>query len=83
MGDYSRAAINSSFNTGTVVGICCNVFGGGLTQKYIPDFTWGDHTLPKYEFEKALKDIANWKKLKNQTLTDNEIQQLKTIFDEL
>lgn len=83
MGDYSRSAINSSFNTGTMVGVCCNVFGRGLSEKYIPDFTWGDHTLPQYEFEKALKDIAGWKKLKNQSLSDGEIQQLKTIFDEL
>lgn len=83
MGDYSRAAINSSFNTGTVVGVCCNVFANGLTSKYIPDFTWGDGTLPKYDFEKAMKDIANWKKLKNQSLSHNEIQQLKTIFEAL
>jgi UDP-N-acetylglucosamine diphosphorylase / glucose-1-phosphate thymidylyltransferase / UDP-N-acetylgalactosamine diphosphorylase / glucosamine-1-phosphate N-acetyltransferase / galactosamine-1-phosphate N-acetyltransferase len=83
MGDYSRAAINSAFNTGTVVGVCCNVFGTGLSPKHIPDFTWGDHTLPRYEFEKALKDIATWKKLKNQSLSETEIQQLKTIFDEL
>ena len=83
MGDYSRSAINSSFNTGTVVGVCCNVFGEGLTPKYIPDFTWGNDKLSKYEFEKALKDIAAWKKMKNQGLTDNDIQQLKTIFEEL
>src|SRR5688500_5946369 len=41
MGDYSRSAINACFNTGTVVGVCCNVFGEGLTPKYIPSFTWG------------------------------------------
>ena len=80
MGDYSRAAINTSFNTGTVVGVCCNVLGNGLTEKFIPDFSWGGD---KYEFNKAMKDIASWKKMKNQSLTENEIQQLKTIFDEL
>lgn len=79
MGDYSRAAINTSFNTGTVVGVCCNVFGGGLTEKFIPDFTWGKG---RYEFEKAVKDIGSWKKLKNQSLTDNEVQQLKAIFEQ-
>ncbi|HEY0678268.1 MAG TPA: putative sugar nucleotidyl transferase [Chitinophagaceae bacterium] len=83
MGDYSRSSINSSFNTGTVVGVCCNVFGGGLTEKRIRDFTWGNHSLSGYEFEKAMKDIASWKKLKNQSLSESEIQQLKTIFDEL
>lgn len=79
MGDYSRAAINTSFNTGTVVGVCCNVINGGLTGKAIADFSWGND---KYEFEKAMKDIASWKKLKNQLLTENEIQQLKTIFEQ-
>lgn len=79
MGDYSRAAINTSFNTGTVVGVCCNVFGGGLTEKFIPDFTWGKN---KYDFEKAVKDITSWKKFKNQSLTSNEIQQLKAIFEQ-
>ena len=41
MGDYSRASINTSFNTGTVVGVSANVFGTGLTPKYIRDFAWG------------------------------------------
>ena len=41
MGDYSRSAINTSFNTGTIVGVCANVFGGGLMPKFIPIFTWG------------------------------------------
>ena len=81
MGDYSRSAINTSFNTGTVVGVCCNVFGEGLTPKYIQSFSWGINNSEEYEMEKALNDIANWKKLKNETLTDIEIQTLKHIFE--
>jgi UDP-N-acetylglucosamine diphosphorylase/glucosamine-1-phosphate N-acetyltransferase len=80
MGDYSRSAINTSFNTGTVVGICANIFGEGIPPKFIPSFTWGNKGLSLYEFEKAVKDIGNWKKLKNQTLTEEEITQLKHIF---
>ncbi|OQP60273.1 putative sugar nucleotidyl transferase [Niastella populi] len=80
MGDYSRAAINTSFNTGTVVGICANVFGEGIPPKFIPSFTWGNKGLSLYEFEKALRDIGNWKKLKNQMLSEEEIKQLKHIF---
>ncbi|WP_205511350.1 putative sugar nucleotidyl transferase [Longitalea arenae] len=80
MGDYSRAAINTSFNTGTVVGICANIFGEGMPPKFVPSFTWGNKGLSLYEFEKALTDIGNWKKLKNQLLTEAEITQLKHIF---
>ncbi len=83
MGDYSRSSINTSFNTGTVVGVAANVFGAGLTPRHIHSFSWGTDGASKYEFEKALRDIGNWKKLKNQTLEEKEIQALGHIFDQL
>jgi UDP-N-acetylglucosamine diphosphorylase/glucosamine-1-phosphate N-acetyltransferase len=83
MGDYSRCSINTSFTTGTVVGTCCNILSGGLTPKYIPSFSWGQPgpSAGRYEFEKAMKDIANWKKFKNQKISDKEIQVLRHIFE--
>ena len=81
MGDYSRCAINTSFNTGTVVGVCANVFGEGMPPKHVPNFSWGNKSISRYEFEKAMVDISNWKKLKNQQLTDDEVNQLRYIFD--
>jgi len=83
MGDYSRAAINSSFDTGTVTGVCCNIFGTGTPPKYVPDFTWGLDGSVLYDWDKALRDIANWKKLKNQSLTEGQILTLKHIFGQL
>jgi UDP-N-acetylglucosamine diphosphorylase/glucosamine-1-phosphate N-acetyltransferase len=80
MGDYSRTAINTSINTGTVIGVCCNVFGNGLTPKYIPNFSWGSDGVERYEFEKSLSDIHNWKQLKHQSLIENEKIILKHIF---
>lgn len=41
MGDHSKSGINVMFDTGTVVGVCCNVFGAGLPPKEIPSFSWG------------------------------------------
>lgn len=80
MGDYSRTAINTSINTGTVIGVCCNVFGSGLTPKYVPSFCWGSDGVERYQFEKALSDIENWKQLKRQSLSENEVTILKHIF---
>ena len=51
MGDYSRTMINTALNTGTVVGVSCNVFGAGLTPKYLPSFSWGNDGIDRYEFE--------------------------------
>ena len=81
MGDYSRSSINTSFNTGTVVGVCCNVFGEGLTPKFIPDFTWGSKGLSRYELDKALNDVTSWMQLKNIKMEESRIKVLKHIFD--
>lgn len=81
MGDYTKTAINTSINTGTVISVCCNVFGAGLTPKFIPAFSWGSEGVKRYEFEKALADINAWKKLKNSEITDNERSILKYIYE--
>lgn len=80
MGDYSRSAINTSFNTGTVTGVSCNIFCEGLTPTAIPSFSWGCKG-DRYAFEKALHDIEVWKKFKNQALSSREIQKLQHIFE--
>src|SRR5664279_2138885 len=80
MGDYSRSAIQTGFNTGTVIGVSCHVFGTGPTPVYLPSFSWGYHQEP-YAFEKAMQHIEKWKKFKGLTLYPDEIRQLKNIFD--
>ena len=77
LGDYCRTAINTSFYTGVTTGICCNIFGEPVKSKYLSSFTWG---TTRYELEKALKDIGYWKKMKNQEITETEIQLLNHIY---
>ncbi len=80
MGDYSKAAINTSFNTGTVVGICSNVFAQGLTPKYIPHFSWGCDGITRYRLSNVLEDIAKWKQLKGMEITEKEKRVLTDIY---
>ena len=80
MGDYSKTSVNTSINTGTVMGVCSNIFEPGLTPKYIPNFSWGSDGLRRYELQKALKDIDDWKKLKGKSITENEKTILTYIF---
>ncbi|MEJ7588869.1 MAG: putative sugar nucleotidyl transferase [Ferruginibacter sp.] len=77
MGDYSRAAINTSFNTGSIVGVCCNIFGTYFPPKFTGDFTWGTE---KYELEKVMQDISNWKSLKGKTVSEAEKDNLKQLY---
>ena len=41
MGDHSKAAINTSFNTATVVGVGCNIVSEGMPRVFIPSFLKG------------------------------------------
>ncbi len=79
MGDYSRAGINTSFNTGTVVGVSCNVFERSTPPKHIPNFSWSGE---KYQLTKALQDIDNWKKFKGQQITDKEKKILEYLYSQ-
>ncbi len=41
MGDHSKAGINTSFNTATVVGVGCNIYGPGMPRPFVPSFSFG------------------------------------------
>ncbi len=81
MGDYTRTAINTSINSGSIIGICNNIFGEGLMPKTIGDFRWGTHHTSNYKFDKAVEHISNWKKMKGLELSSAEISVLKYIFE--
>jgi UDP-N-acetylglucosamine diphosphorylase/glucosamine-1-phosphate N-acetyltransferase len=59
MGDHSKCGINTMFNTGTVVGVSANIFGGGFPPKHIPSFGWGgSEGLSTYDLNKAFATAA-------------------------
>ena len=53
MGDHSKSGINTMFNTGSVVGFSCNIYGSGFPDKYLPSFSWGgSDDLQTYDIDK-------------------------------
>jgi len=55
-GDHVKSAINTQFNTGTVVGLASQVFGGGFPPKFIPPFSWGGSgSMQLYAVQRALE----------------------------
>jgi UDP-N-acetylglucosamine diphosphorylase / glucose-1-phosphate thymidylyltransferase / UDP-N-acetylgalactosamine diphosphorylase / glucosamine-1-phosphate N-acetyltransferase / galactosamine-1-phosphate N-acetyltransferase len=81
MGDFSRSAINTSFKTGAVIGVCCHVFGTGTTPVFLPSFSWGFEN-EVYDIENAIQHISRWKKFKNRKLSSEDVSKLKYIFDQ-
>ncbi len=82
MGDHSKCAINTSFNTGTVVGVSANIFGAGFPRNFIPSFTWGGpQGTTEYSFNKAMEVAQIVMKRRNINLSETEISLLKNVFD--
>lgn len=54
MGDHSKTAINTQLNTGTVVGVCSNIFKSGFPPNLVENFSWGGlKDDEKFQLEKA------------------------------
>ena len=82
MGDHSKCGINTMFNTGTVVGVFANVFGGGFPAKFIPSFSWGGAIESvDYELEKALNLADVVMKRRDLELSKEDQQLLENIFE--
>jgi UDP-N-acetylglucosamine diphosphorylase/glucosamine-1-phosphate N-acetyltransferase len=84
MGDYTKVGISTMFNTGTVIGVCSNVFGGDFQEKFIPSFTWGGKIAgyQDYRFDKAIDVINTTMGRRNLSLSENDIEILRWIETE-
>ncbi len=82
MGDHSKTAINTMFNTGTVVGFSSNIFGPGFPMKYIPSFAWGGaDMMTTYDIEKSLETAKRVVQRRNRTISETEEQLFRKVFD--
>lgn len=81
MGDHSKCGINTMFNTGTVVGVCANIFGGDFPPKFVPSFSWGGAAgFTTYKLEKAFETAERVFKRRHKDFGNTEKAILKEIF---
>jgi len=79
MGDHVKTAINTSFNSGTVVGGFSNVFNPtDMLPKYIAPFQWGMEQ--QYDLEKLLEEVKRWMMMKGQEPTTSALESIKTFY---
>jgi UDP-N-acetylglucosamine diphosphorylase/glucosamine-1-phosphate N-acetyltransferase len=82
MGDHSKCGINTMFNTGTVVGVCANIYGSGFPRNFIPSFSWGGASgFVVYKHEKAIETAEIVMKRRGVVLPEMDVEILKTVFD--
>ncbi len=80
MGDHSKSSINTMFNTGTVAGVCANVFGAGFHPKFIHDFAWGEKGV--FQLEIAYEVAQRVMERRGIELTEIDKNILRHIFEQ-
>ena len=82
MGDHSKCAINTMFNTATMVDVCSNVFGAGFPRKHVPSFAWGGADgFTTHQLDKALYTSSRVMERRDVTIGDADKEILAHIYN--
>ncbi|MFO7878851.1 MAG: GlmU family protein [Bacteroidales bacterium] len=83
MGDHSKCGINMMFNTGTVIGVSCNLFGQGFPRNFVPSFSWGGaNGYTEYKLSKAFQVADTVMQRRRMKLTDMDKSILEHVCEE-
>ncbi|MGS0524103.1 GlmU family protein [Zobellia nedashkovskayae] len=82
MGDHSKTAINTMFNTGTVIGVNCNIYVPGFPRNFVPSFSWGGASgFSTYSTSKAFEAAKVMMARRNVEFDDKEARILEHVFE--
>jgi len=81
IGDHSKSGINVMFDTGTVVGVSCNIYGAGLPPKFMPSFAWGgEKELTVYDLEKSIDTMKRVMIRRNVKMSESYEKLVRKVF---
>ncbi|NNJ89836.1 MAG: glucose-1-phosphate thymidylyltransferase [Eudoraea sp.] len=82
MGDHSKTAINTMFNTGTVIGVNCNIFTSGFPRNFVPSFSWGGASgFSTYQTAKAFEAAKVMMARRGRIFDEKEASILEHVFE--
>lgn len=83
MGDHSKCAINTMFNTGTVVGVSANLFGSGFPRNFVPSYSWGGAAgFTTFQMKKVYEVVTEVMKRKGLIFDEVDQKILDHVFEE-
>jgi UDP-N-acetylglucosamine diphosphorylase/glucosamine-1-phosphate N-acetyltransferase len=82
IGDHTKIGIGQMLTTGGNIGVGCNVFGGGVTPKYIPSFSWGGAAgWQEHRFDDCVKTVQATLGRRNARLRPESRDVLNHVFE--
>jgi len=83
IGDHAKFGIGTLLTTGVTVGVCCNIFGGGLvSDKEVKSFSWGKTgAWERHDFDKAIATARLAMGRRSRELSEDEVTNLRWVWD--
>lgn len=83
IGDHTKFGIGTLLNTGINIGVCCNIFGGGLvTDREVKSFSWGSTgSYVPYDVSKAVEAARAVAGRRDYVFSEAEIGLLQSVAD--
>lgn len=82
MGDHTKAAIDTTFNTATVVGVGCNIHGTGFPRPFVASFTDGGlQTTGRVVLKKMIQTATIAMSHRGVTITDADISIITHLYN--
>jgi UDP-N-acetylglucosamine diphosphorylase/glucosamine-1-phosphate N-acetyltransferase len=81
LGDHAKTAIGTRLTTGCVVGAGANVYGQGITPRYVPPFAWGLDDSEKWELGAFLDTAQRAMKRRDVPLSEKARRQLTAALE--
>jgi UDP-N-acetylglucosamine diphosphorylase/glucosamine-1-phosphate N-acetyltransferase len=84
LGDHVKAGLATLLNTGTTVGIFCNLLPGGLLPRHIPSFSawWNGSLVENAEVPQLLHTAGEVLRRRGRTLTEAHAVLYRTLHEQ-
>ncbi|MCM8833596.1 MAG: hypothetical protein NC816_06745 [Candidatus Omnitrophica bacterium] len=83
IGDHTKTSIGTLFNTGTVVGIMCNITANNILPKYFPSFIWyvNGKFMKGYGLEYSLETVKISMGRRDRELLKEEENAIRKVYE--
>lgn len=81
VGDHAKTAIGTRLTTGAVIGAGANVYGTGITPRYVPPFAWGLDGSDLWELGAFLQTAGRAMKRRDVLLSEKAKRQLTAAWE--
>jgi UDP-N-acetylglucosamine diphosphorylase/glucosamine-1-phosphate N-acetyltransferase len=83
IGDHTKTSIGTLFNTGTMVGIMCNITANNILPKYFPSFVWfvNGKFMKGYGIDYSLQTARISMERRNRVLLKEEEEAIRKVYE--